>query len=247
MGSTVASSPASKHPSQWQDEGTVEAQRSGDSEEAEMREQGWKVHGTWSAPFGVKLGGFKSLKQNTCYVDVPRRLGKSDWWNTNFDIDNFHKGPFISGFGIFLDQKDTVWCLASFKQVEQHFPSIFKSYSHSYYAETYPSLWVVFKSSETSIHAFTTSVHYLAYFCGQQIPWNWGCSITRGLSQFDHVTSRWHFSVASWRLASFGDKVCNKSQKRIYIMWYTVPSMNLGAMLMSLWSAISLSAQRFFI
>ena len=42
MGSTVRTveSKPSKHPSQWQDEGTVEAQRSGDSEEAEMREQG---------------------------------------------------------------------------------------------------------------------------------------------------------------------------------------------------------------
>ncbi len=130
-------------------------------------------------------------------------------------LTTFTKVRLFLGLGFFLDQKDTVWCLASFKQVEQHFPSIFKSYSHSYYAETYPSLWVVFKSSETSIRAFTTSVHYLAYFCGQQIPWNWGCSITRGLSQFDHVTSRWHCSVASWRLTSFGDKVCNKSQKRI--------------------------------
>ena len=63
------------------------------------------------------------------------------------------------GLGKFLDQTDTVWCVFFF-----NLQIIFTG--HSYYAETYPSLWVVFKSSEVSIHAFTTSVHCLAFFGG---------------------------------------------------------------------------------
>ena len=84
-------------------------------------------------------------------------------------MGNFDTGPFVSGFGkVFRPNGHSLVCFSSFKEVEHHcvfnLQIIFTA--HSYYAETYPSLWVVFRSSEVSIHAFTTSVHCLAFFWG---------------------------------------------------------------------------------
>lgn len=134
-------------------------------------------------------------------------------------MGNFDTGPFVSGFGkVFRPNGHSLVCFSSFKEVEHHCVLIFKSYS------------LVILTMQKLIHHFGWCLNLRRFqfmhsrllcivwpfFGGQPIPWNWGCSITRGLIQFDHATSR-HFSVASWRLTSLiGDKVCNKSPKSIW-------------------------------